>query len=133
MDSLTKPGLPRYASLAVTLLAGSVLLGACATTATPPSGAQAEAREAIRIAQDSGAREHAPAALDDAQRHIETSEAAVADEEMVAAERSAERATVTAKLATASTEAAKARRINQDMEQAAQALREEMQRTGEQQ
>ncbi len=116
---------------AAAILAASVLLGACATTTPPPTGALADAREAINAAQDAGARQYAPAELDDAQQQLESAEAAVVEEEMVVAERRAQRARVTAELATARTEAAKATDINQELEQAARALREEMQRTGE--
>ncbi len=133
MNWMHRAGLFRRTWRPVTILTVGILLGACATTATPPSNSMAEAREAIRIAQDSGARQYAPAELDDAQQHLSKAEAAINEEQMTVAERSAERARVTAELATARTEAAKATNINKEMEQAAKALREEMGRTGEQQ
>lgn len=133
MNCTSTTGLYRRAWRAAAILAAGVLLGACATTATPPTNTLTEARDAIRTAQQVGARQYAPAELDDAEQHLEASEAAVAEEKMVVAERSAQRARVTAELATARTEAAKATQINQEMEQAAKALREEMRRTGEQQ
>lgn len=133
MECTNKLGLFRVAwGAAATLLVGG-LLGACAATPMPPTSDMTKARDAISIAQASGARQYAPAELDDAQQHLEQAEAAVAAEEMLAAERSAHRARVTAELATARTEATKATDINHEMQQAAKALREEMKRTGEQQ
>jgi len=132
MNCTNGMGFSRYAWRAALILAVGVLLGACATTATAPTHALAEAREAISVAEESGARQYARGELADAQDYLEMAEAAVAEESMVAAERLAERARVTAELAEARTEAAKATEINREIEQAAKALREEMQRTGEQ-
>lgn len=133
MDCTSTVGLFRCAWRAAATLVAASLLGACATTATPPTNQLTEAREAIGIAKQSGARQYAPSELDDAAQHLVKAEAALEEEEMAAAERSADRARVTAELATARTEAAKATNINREMEQAAKALREEMKRTGEQQ
>lgn len=131
MDCTNATGLFRGAWRAAAVLVAGVLLGACATTAPPPTDSLTEARQAIGIAQESGARQYAPAELDDAQQHLDQAEAAVEQEDMAAAERSAHRARVTAELATARTEATQATNINREMEQAAKALREEMGRTGE--
>ena len=132
MDCTTGVGVYQSAWRVAGLLAIGVLLGACATTTTAPTNALTEARQAIDIAQESGARQYARAELDDARTYLEMAEAAIAEEEMVAAERLAHRARVTAELAEARTEAAKATEINREMEQAAEALRQEMRRTGEQ-
>jgi hypothetical protein len=132
MDCTRIAGPHQRAWRAAAILAAGVLLGACATTETTPTNALTEAREAISVAQESGARQHARAELADAQDYLEMAESAVAEEEMVAAERLAHRARVTAELAEARTEAAKATEINREMEQAAEALRQEMRRTGEQ-
>jgi hypothetical protein len=51
---------------------------------------------------------------------------------MVLANRYAEQSTLTAELATARTEAAKAQAVNAEMNRSADALIEEMQRTGDQ-
>ncbi|MDZ7829859.1 MAG: DUF4398 domain-containing protein [Halofilum sp. (in: g-proteobacteria)] len=121
----------RYVWRGAATLAVGVVLGACATTAATPTNALTEAREAIFIAQESGARQYARAELADAQNYLAMAETAVVEEEMATAERMADRARVTAELATARTEFAKATQINREMEQAAKALREEMQRTGD--
>lgn len=133
MNSTHITGLFQRTWRPVTILTAGILLGACATTATSPDNSLTEAREAISIAQESGARQYAPAELDDAQQHLSKAEAAIKEEQMTIAERSAARAKVTAELATARTEATKATNVNKEMEKAANALREEMGRTGEQQ
>lgn len=123
------------ASLLLTALALSLgLLSACASApAVPPTVALTEAREAIAAAEESDGRQHASSELDQARQKLGMAEGAVDREDMVEAERLANEATVAADLASARTASAKAAEINRQMERGAEALTEEMRRTGEQQ
>jgi len=92
-----------------------------------------QAREAIASAEQSGARQYAGAELDEAQQKLLLAEQSVQSERMNGAERLAQEALVVAQLASARTGAAKAEEINREMGRSADALEEEMRRTGEQQ
>jgi hypothetical protein len=118
-----------FPSLALSVL----LLGACASAPLAPAASLTEAREAIERAEQAGGREHAGSELDDAKLRLEKAERAVDGQDMVEAERLAREAEVAAELASARTEAAKAAEINRQMGRGADALTEEMRRTGEQQ
>lgn len=115
------------------LVVAMVLLGACATAPVAPTASLTEAREAIASAEQAGARQHADAELDEAQQQLLKAERFVKSEQMVEAERFAHQALIAAELASARTEAAKAVAINREMRRSADALLEEMRRTGDQQ
>lgn len=110
-----------------------ILLSACSSTPLAPTAALDDAREAIASAEQTGAREHAGAELDEAQQKLIQAEQSVKNERMTEAERLAREAMVVAELASARTESAKAAEINREMGRSADALTEEMRRTGEQQ
>jgi hypothetical protein len=124
----------RGARLTVGLALAGVLLGACASTPpAPPTTALAAARQAITSAEQSDARQYASAELDESRQRLAMAERAVTTESMIEAERYANESRAAAELASARTESAKAAEINREMSRGAEALREEMQRTGEQQ
>lgn len=118
---------------ALSLAAAIVLLSACSSAPLAPTLALNEAREAIAIAEQAGGRQYAGAELDEAQQKLMLAERLVGNERMVEAERLAREAMIVAELASARTEAAKALEINKEMGRSADALDEEMRRTGEQQ
>lgn len=126
--------LTRAALLSSALAFGLVLLSACAATpVAEPTAALEGARVAIAEAEQSDGRQHAGGELDQAKQKLVMAERAVEQEEMVEAERLANEAAVAAELAAARTESAKAAEINREMGRGAEALTEEMRRTGEQQ
>ncbi|WP_347330915.1 DUF4398 domain-containing protein [Marinimicrobium locisalis] len=108
-----------------------ILVSACATAPVAPTAALVEARDAIASAEQAGARQHAGAELDEAQQKLVAAEEAVSNERMAEAERLAREAAVVAELASARTESAKAAEINREMGRSADALDEEMKRTGD--
>lgn len=110
-----------------------LLLGACASTPMPPKDALVAARDAIAIAEETGARQFAGPELDDARQQLRSAEQAVTEEDMVMAERLADQARIAAELAAAKSESSRAVAINREMKRSAEALTEEMRRTGEQQ
>ncbi|MBZ2190555.1 DUF4398 domain-containing protein [Alcanivorax sp. JB21] len=117
------------AGLAVIL---AILVG-CASTPEPPTGSLTSAREAIASAEQSDARQHAGAELDEAKQKLMQAEKAVESEDMLDAERLAQQARVVAELAIARTATAKASQVNRQLHQDADALNEELQRMGGQQ
>ena len=134
MHQSTSTNLLRRLRVAAGLAVAAVLLGACASAPTaPPNASLTEAREAISEAEQSGARQYAGAELDEARQKLEMAERAVGTESMVEAERFAQQSRVAAELASARTESARAAEINRQMGRSAEALTEEMRRTGEQQ
>ena len=110
-----------------------LLLGACASAPVPPNDALAAARDAIVTAEQSGARQYAGSELDEARQQLIKAEQVVDDKDMTLAERHAYQAQVSAELAAAKSESSKALAINREMKRGADALTEEMRRTGEQQ
>lgn len=115
---------------AVTALA--VLLGACASVPLAPTASMTAAEKAIASAEQSDARQYAGAELDEARQHLVKAERSIEAERMIEADRFAKQSRVVAELAQARTEAAKAAEINREMGRGAEALIEEMQRTGDQ-
>lgn len=116
-------------ALGLTLI--MALSSACATAPVAPAAALDAARKSIASAEESGARQHAGAELDEAQEKLMLAERSVRSEQMTDAERLAQESLITAQLAVARTEAAKAAEINREMQRGADALREEMRRTGD--
>lgn len=109
-----------------------VFLSACTTTPVSPTAALSAARDAIAIAEQAGARQYAGAELDEAQQKLIQAERSVTGEKMAEGETLARESMITAELASARTEAAKAEEINREMRRSADALTEEMRRTGAQ-
>jgi PBP1b-binding outer membrane lipoprotein LpoB len=133
MDQRNKTSISGWARGASVLALITLLLSGCATTPMAPTASLDAARDAIASAEQNGARQHAGAELDEARQQLDRAEVAVGDERMDDAQRNAELATVTAELASAKTDAAKADQINRQIRRSAEALNEEMRRTGEQQ
>jgi len=123
----------RRAVLVTTLILATATLVGCASAELPPTESLNMAREAITSAEQADARRYAGAELEEANRHLEAANKAVAAEKMTEADRLARQARVAAELAVARTEAAKAAAINREMGRGADALDEEMLRQGEQQ
>ena len=114
-------------------LAGAMLLfAACASTPTAPTASMNEAKLAIQAAERVDAGRYANAELDEARQKLLSADKALLADNMVLANRYAEQSTLTAQLATARTEAARALEVNAEMNRGAEALTEEMQRTGDQ-
>jgi hypothetical protein len=109
-----------------------MLVSACASTPRAPTSSLTEAREAIAHAEQSDGRQYAGSELDNAKQKLGMAQRAVDNQDMVQAERMAREARVTAELASATAAAAKAAEVNREMERSAEALTEEMRRTGEQ-
>ncbi len=112
--------------LAATLL----LLTACASVPEAPPSSLAEARDAIASAEQSDARQYAGAELDEANRKLAMAENAMSSEKRTEADQYAQQSRVTAELAMARTSAAKAEDVNRQMRRDAEALSEELERTG---
>lgn len=132
MTTPLRAGLTRVILLSSALATGLLLLSACASAPVAPTASLTEAREAIARAEQSDGRQYAGSELDEAQQKLEMAESAVDEQDMVEAERLAREAQVTAELASARTAAAKAAEVNREMGRGAEALTEEMGRTGEQ-
>lgn len=103
-------------------------LGACASSPERPDQDLARAEAAIGQAEQSGARQHGPVALDDARQKLAKARAAVAEEEMRVAERYAEEATLAADLAAAKARTGKAERAVEELEDSIAVLRQEIAR-----
>jgi len=134
MHETTRSRLSRRARQAAGLLFTVAMLGACASTPpAPPTGALAAARQAISDAEKSDAQQFAAAELDEARERLNRAERAVAAENMILAEQLAQESRIAAELASARTESTKAAEVNREMSRSADALRDEMQRTGDSQ
>jgi hypothetical protein len=110
-----------------------LLIAACGSAPTAPPTSLNEAKLAIEVAERVDASHYANAELDEARQKLMSADKAFAAENIVMANRYAEQSTLTAELATARTEAAKAAEVNEEMKRSAEALIEEMQRSGDQQ
>lgn len=134
MSELTKRLFSTRILGAMGLAVAILVLSACASKPpVPPTQELTNARDAITSAEQQGARQHAASELDEAQRKLTQAEKSVIDERMVEAERYAQQAVISAELAAARTETAKAAAINEQLSRSAEALNEEIRRTGDQQ
>lgn len=133
MEQRNRASISRWARDVAILVGITLFLSGCATTPVAPTAALDAARNAIVSAERNDARQYAAADLDEARQQLERAEAAVSKERMADARRYAERAAVAAGLASAKADAAKAAEINRQIRRSAEALEEEMRRTGEQQ
>ncbi len=125
--------LGRRLRAALMLASAVALLSACSSTPMAPTAALDDARNAIASAEQAGARQYAGAELDEAQQKLILAEKLVNSERMTEAERIARESMIVAALASARTESAKAEEINREMGRSADALDEEMRRTGDDQ
>lgn len=110
-----------------TVLAGALMISACASTPAPTAQIQA-AQQAIAAAERTDASRHAAAELGAAQARLASANTAVQAKEMEAAARLADESRVEAELATARTASAKARMVNEEMRRSTGTLIDEMQR-----
>lgn len=117
-----------YGLRVATVLAGALMISACASTPAPTAQIQA-AQQAIAAAERTDASRHAAAELGAAQARLASANTAVQAEEMEAAARLADESRVEAELATARTAAAKARMVNDEMKRSTGTLIDEMQRS----
>ena len=109
----------------------AIFFVSCATPPLVPDSAMDAAKVAISNAEKAQAGQFASAELGEAREKLALADNAVRDEKMVAAERFAQESQVQAELASARTAAAKAAAVNKEMERGADALTEEMKRSGE--
>lgn len=117
----------------ITLLAGLLLLTACAST-PPPTKEISEAERSMVDAEQARVAQHALPELQEARSKLAEARIAIQNEEMDRAKRLALEASADIKLASAKAELAKAETVNTDMQKNIHVLKEEMQRTsGEQQ
>ncbi|WP_404367392.1 DUF4398 domain-containing protein [Marinobacter sp.] len=133
MNQLTNRSFSGRVFGALGLAVAIVFLSACASAPMAPTTELTAARDAIASAEQAGARQHAGAELDEAQQKLAMAEESVSNEQMVEAERLAQESAIVARLASARTESAKAAEINRQLGRSAEALTEEMQRTGDRQ
>lgn len=133
MNTVTIKRPAERVGLAIILFLAVVTLAGCAAAPLPPTEPLNAARDAIDNAEQAGARQHAGAELEEANRQLTAAVQAIAAERMTEAARLAKQAHIAAELATARTEASKAAAINREMSRGAEALDEEMQRQGDQQ
>lgn len=115
------------------LLASALLIGGCASSPEAPTGPLERAGSAVGIAEQNDAGRYAATELAAARQKLDEADMAVKEGRMAAAQRLAIEARIEAELAYARTEAAKAAAINAEMKRGAEALTEEMNRTGAQQ
>jgi PBP1b-binding outer membrane lipoprotein LpoB len=110
-----------------TVLAGALMITACASTPAPTAQLQA-AQQAIAAAERTDASRHAAAELGAAQAKLASANTAVHAKEMDAAARLADESRVEAELAAARTASVKARMVNEEMKRSTGTLIDEMQR-----
>jgi len=110
-----------------TVLAGALMITACASTPAPTAQLQA-AQQAIAAAERTDASRHAAAELGAAQAKLASANTAVHAKEMDAAARLADESRVEAELAAARTASVKARMVNDEMKRSTGTLIDEMQR-----
>ncbi|MDF0750766.1 DUF4398 domain-containing protein [Marinobacter sp. 71-i] len=119
--------------LLLAVLASGLLVTGCASSPSAPTSSLNEARSAVVSAEQYDAGRFAAAELGEARQKLDQANTAVKEERMAKAEQLALEARVGAELAYAKTEAAKAEAINAEMQRGAEALTDEMNRTGAQQ
>jgi hypothetical protein len=109
-------------------LAGSLLLGACASTPPVPTASLDAARLAISNAERGEAGQYAASELAEARTELRSADADVSQMRMVDAERMANQSRTEAELALATTGKKKAQAVNDEMQASAGTLIQEMQR-----
>ena len=101
---------------------------ACASNPDRPDRQMARAESSIEVAQETGAQQYGPAALERAQKQLEQAEAAAAERDYELALRLAERAELDARLAVAETNHLKAAAALEELQQSIETLRREIAR-----
>lgn len=109
------------------LLAGMLLLTGCATTQPPPAELSAS-RQAIRQAEQVGARDLAAAELRTAERKLQAAEAEVERKNYDRAARLATQAVIDAELAEVRARSVQAQSAARELQDSIEALREEIRR-----
>lgn len=104
------------------------LLGGCATTAPPPTEQMAEARSAVRQAEDVGAGEYAAVEYRRAQKKLDDAQAALSRGKHDRARRLAEQSAVDAELAGVKARSAKTQNAVRELQESIRVLREEISR-----
>src|SRR5690606_25326773 len=107
---------------------GLLLLSGCASTPQPPSQALQAAEMAITTAEQARVADYASLELGEARQKLAAARAAVVAEDMVLAQRLAEQSRVNAELATARAGVAKAKKVNDEMKESTDTIKQEMQR-----
>ena len=115
--------------VALTILAGAIMIAGCASSPPAPTAQIEAARKAIASAEQAEAGNHAGTELAQARTKLASANAAVQQEEMIAAAQLADQSRAEAELALAKTAAVKAQAVNDDMNSSNSALVDEMQRT----
>jgi len=119
------PGSPlRFAPV----LAGLLVMVACASVPQPPTEELQAAELAIANAEKARVADYASPELGQAREKLTAARSAVVQEQMDEARRLAEQARVSAELASAKAEAAKAKAVNDEMQKSTSVLKQEMQR-----
>lgn len=128
-SELPKMRLPAIASLRLSaVLAGLLLIGACASAPQVPNRSLQAAEQAIATAEQARVADYASLELSQAREKLAAARVAVQQEEMVVARRLADEALVEAQLATARAGELKAKEINEDMKESTETLKHEMDR-----
>lgn len=117
---------------ACVLAAALAMLAAGCATAPAPVDLMSRADSAVKEAEQSGAREHAPLELRFAREKYSAAQAAMGREDHEQARRLAEQAIANARLAEAKADAADARAAAQEVRKGVEALRRELLRMEEQ-
>ncbi len=106
--------------------AALLLLAGCASQPPVPTDQMAVARNAIDYAVEMGARDHAPAELEQARKHLAEAERAVEQKENEIARQLAVESEKMARLADLKSRTARSQRQVQELENTVEALREEI-------
>ena len=131
MHRLVGPVFGRRLGVSAIVVLTLGMLAGCAATPEPPTALLKAASDTIDDAERANARQYAGSELDQAQDKLRRAKVAVESGDMLEAEHLAQQARVTAELAMARTDAARASEINRQLRQDADALEEEMKRTGD--
>ncbi len=106
-----------------------VALGGCGTTAPPPTAQMAEARSAVRQAEDVGGMELASLEYRRAQQKLDEAQEALSGGKNDRARRLAEQAAVDAELASVKARSEKAQASVEELRESIKVLREEMKKS----
>ena len=110
------------------VVAGVLVLAACASVPLPPTEALQAAQSAINNAEKARVADYASPELGMARDKLTAARSAVEKEEMVLAQQLAEQSRVDAELAIAKADVAKAKLVNDEMKKSTESLKQEMQR-----
>jgi hypothetical protein len=109
-------------------LAALLMLAGCASPPPVPHAALQSAEQAISHAEQARVGEYAATELAEARTKLTAAHSAAHDREMVLARRLAEQSQLMAELAVARAEAAKAKEVNDEIEESIEAMKQEMER-----